>query len=156
MCRYLSVARITCTLPDLPTIFAIRASPASVCSFNFFVTVVCLPVYSTSILFTSCCDPPQTISVHDVGVYLESAYLRDTWPLSFASPESPAAAARPPVDRPSEASARLRPQSASSPCASTAPAADRHPPAHSRLQRRRTATQTRPPTYARIYSPPPG
>src|SRR5258708_8568314 len=49
ICRYLSVERITCTLPELPTIFTIRASPASACSFSFFVMVVCLPVYSTSI-----------------------------------------------------------------------------------------------------------
>src|ERR1700729_3991513 len=53
MCLYLSVHKITCTFPELPTIFAIRSSPASTCVFSFFVTVVCLPVYSTSILLTS-------------------------------------------------------------------------------------------------------
>ena len=36
ICRYLSVDRITCTLPELPTIFSIRASPASACSLQLF------------------------------------------------------------------------------------------------------------------------
>src|ERR1700735_3051441 len=41
---------MTCTLAELPTIFAIRANPASACSFHFFVILVCLPVYSTFLL----------------------------------------------------------------------------------------------------------
>src|SRR5271170_3116828 len=55
----------------------------------------------------------QTISVHDVGAYLESAYLPGTSRPSFGSPESPAVAVRQLADRPSEASVHPLPQSAS-------------------------------------------
>src|ERR1700735_5749683 len=49
----------------------------------------------------------QTISVHDVDAYLESAYLPGTSRPSSGSPESPAAATQPRVDRPSTVSAHL-------------------------------------------------
>src|SRR5207248_2647652 len=155
ICRYLSVERITCTLPELPTIFAIRANPASVCSFSFLVMVVCLPVYSTSIRSPRSCDLArcsQTTSVHDVGAYLESAYLPGTSPRSFGSPGFPAAATRPPADRPSTVSFHPLLQSAFSPCVSAAPEASLRLPGHSRLRKRRSATQTRPETYAHTYS----
>src|SRR5258708_8268819 len=76
----------------------------------------------------------QTTSVHDVGAYLESAYLPDTSPRSFGSPGFPAVGARLPTDRPSAASVHPLPQSASSPCASAAPAAGPPLPDHSRLR----------------------
>src|SRR5580704_9518231 len=53
---------MTCTLPELPTIFAMRANPASACSFNFFVMVVCLPVYSTSICSPRPCNDRRRLA----------------------------------------------------------------------------------------------
>src|ERR1700677_2132533 len=96
-------------------------------------------------------DQPQTISVHDVGAYLESAYLRDTSRPYAASLESPDAAAPRPVGRPSAAFARPHLQSAFSPCASAEPAVSPRPPARSLLRRRRNAARTHPATYAHIY-----
>src|ERR1700678_4464318 len=98
----------------------------------------------------------QTISVHDVGGYLESACLPGTWPLFAGSPEFPGAAARPPVDRLSAASAHPLPQSASSPCALAALGEGRHPQGRSLLRKRRNATQTLPVRYEHTYSPPHG
>src|SRR5665213_4304964 len=50
---YLSSVRMMCAVADRSTTFAMRASPASVCSFNLAEMVVCRPVYSTFMRFTS-------------------------------------------------------------------------------------------------------
>src|SRR5581483_924247 len=96
----------------------------------------------------------MSLIVLDVGVWMESAYPRDTSPPSVVSPGYPAAAT--PTAHLSTASSDLLLQSASSHDASTAPAADPRPPARSRLLRRRSAAHTPPAAYAHTCSPPRG